>query len=63
MCGKQNGQQKTNDNRNVEDMKVSHHNHQEISILIEWSKQKYEVEGLKELKSTRGKLHILGMTL
>ena len=44
--------------------KVSHHDHQEIEIFIEWLKQKYEVKGLNKLKETRGKVHdFLGMII
>src|SRR5210317_1489638 len=48
----------------VDDMKVSHMDHQEISIFINWLKSKYEVDGLNKLKATRGKVHdFLGMKL
>ena len=39
-------------------MKVSHHDHQEIQIFVEWVKQRYEVEGLNKLKSAGGKIHV-----
>ena len=42
----------------VYDMKVSHHDHQEIQIFVEWVKQRYEVEGLNKLKSAGGKIHV-----
>ena len=38
-------------------MKVSHHDHQKITIFIELSKQKYEVEELNKLNQRYEKLH------
>ena len=43
---------------NVDYMKVYHHDHQEMKVFIEWSKQKYEVEELNKSKSTGGKVHV-----
>ena len=34
----------------LDNMKVTHYDHQENTIFIEWLKQKYKVEVLNEIK-------------
>ena len=47
----------------MDDLKISHADPQEVTIIIEWFKQKYE-DKVGKMKVTRGKKHTyLGMNL